>query len=249
MTVKTRFIATAALSVFLAATPLLAQDAKTSKRRSVTARTPGAALTAVVSGVVKDAVTGAPVANADVTAGRRRTTTDDQGKFLIPNADGFGEILFDVQRSGYQVYRTKLAGAGPHTLTISAQPTATISVKKADGTTVFVDYENVKFVYPVVFSGYRGSESEQFCLANGTSAEIHKSNIRKIIGPATKSTSSCCSGGGLKVTLELKTGGTTEAWFTDSCGTDNTMELFGTNHLTGGAVDIKFEDAVEIVFP
>jgi hypothetical protein len=249
MTVKSRILTLVTLSTLLAATPLLAQENKTSKHRSVTARTPGAAITAVVSGVVRDAVTGAVVVNADVTAGRRHITTDEQGKFTIPNADGFGEILLDVQRSGYQVYRTKLAGAGPHVLTISVQPTATITVKKTDGTSTQVDYEDIKFGFPVVFVGFRGSPSAPFCLANGSVTEIHKSAIKRIIGPGTSSAAGCCSAGGLKVTLELKTGGTTDAWFIDSCGTENTMELAGTEHVSGARFDLPFKNISEVIFP
>ncbi len=250
MTFKPRHVVPAVLLAILFAIPAVAADHKSSKRRSVTPRTPGALVSAAVTGTITDAVTGQPVVNASVSGGRRGSQTDAQGKFEIKAAEGYGEILFDAQRSGYQIYRTKLSGTGPHTLTITLQPTPTLTLKKTDGTTMQVDYENVRFGYAVPFSGYRASESESFCFPNGSTSDIHKSQIRRITGPGTSVASSCCAvKNAMKVTLEQKDGQTSDVYFVDSCDTDYRQELIGTNHVTGESIDIPFSDIAEIVFP
>lgn len=250
MTFKPRSVLPAVVLAVLVAIPALAADHHSSKRRSVTARTPGPLVTAPVTGTITDAVTGQPVANVSVSGGRRGSQTDAQGRFEIKAAEGYGEILFDAQRSGYLIYRTKLSGAGPHVLTIQLQPTPTVTVKKTDSTTLQVDYENIRFGYAVPFSGYRASESESFCFPNGSHAEVHKSQMRKITGPGTSTASGCCTARtAMKVVLEQKNGSTSDVYFVDSCETEYRQELIGTNHVTGAPVDIPFSDIAEVVFP
>jgi hypothetical protein len=207
-------------------------------------------VSAPVTGTITDAVTGQPVANVSVSGGRRSSQTDAQGKFEIKAAEGYGEILFDAQRSGYLIYRTKLSGGGPHVLTIQLQPTPTVTVKKTDNSTLQVDYENIRFGYAVPFSGYRASESESFCFPSGSNAEVHKSQMRKITGPGTTGASACCTAhAAMKVVLEQKNGQTSDVYFVDSCETEYRQELIGTNHVTGASIDIPFSDIAEIVFP
>jgi hypothetical protein len=250
MTSKSRLAVPAVLLAVLFTIPTFAQDHQSSKRRSVTPRTPGALFTAPVTGTITDAVTGAPIANVAVSGGRRSSQSDAQGKFEIKAAEGYGEIIFDADRSGYQIYRTKLSGAGPHVLNIQLQPTPTVTVKKTDNTTIQVDFENLKFGYAVPFSGYRASESESFCFGNGSTADVHKSQIRRIVGPGVSTASGCCTQRtAMKVTLEQKNGSTGDVWFVDSCETDYRQELIGTNHVTGVPFDIPFSDIAEIVFP
>lgn len=245
MILKTRFTVSAVLVVLF----LLVPDALAGKRRAVTAPSPGPLINAAVSGTVTDAVTGAPVVNASVSGGRRGDTTDEQGKYEIKAAEGYGQILLEVERSGYLIFRTKLSGAGPHVVNVQLQPTPTVRVRKTDNTTIELDFENIRFGYPVPFSGYRASESESFCFASGT-RDVHKSEIRKITGPGTSGASSCCTQRqAMKVTLELKTGQVSEAWFVDSCETEYAQELIGTNHVTGAPTDIPFSEIAEIVFP
>lgn len=246
MTFKSRLAVPAVLLAAVLAMPGLAQS---SKRRSVTPRTPGALITAPVTGTITDAVTGAPVANVHVSGGRRSSQSDAQGKFEIKAAEGYGDILFDADRSGYLIYRTKLSGAGPHVLNIQLQPTPTVTVKKTDNTIIQVDYENLKFGYAVPFSGYRSSESESFCFGTST-ADVHKSAIKRIVGPGVPAPSSCCPGkNALRVSLIQKNGQTNDVFFVDSCDTEYTQELIVTNHVTGVPMDIPFTDIAEITFP
>jgi hypothetical protein len=249
MTFKSRLAVPAVVLAVVVAIPGLAAD-KSSKRRSVAPRTPGPLITAPVTGTITDAVTGQPVANVRVSGGRRSSQTDAQGKFEIKAAEGYGEILFDADRSGYVIYRKKLSGAGPHVLTIQLQPTPTVTVKKTDNSTFQVDYENLRFGYAVPFSGYRASESEEFCFGTGGSTDVHKSAIKRIVGPGVSAASGCCTNrNALKVTLERKNGQTNEVFFVDSCETEYTQELIVTNHVTGVPMDIPFSDIAEIVFP
>lgn len=247
MTSKSRLAVLAVLAV-LVALPGLAAD-KTSKRRSVSPPTPGVLFTAQVIGTITDAVTGAPVANVRVSGGRRSSQSDAQGKFEIKAAEGYGEILFDASRSGYTIYRSKLTGAGPHVLNIQLQPTPTVTVRKTDNTTIQVDYENLTFGYAVPFSGYRASESEQFCFGSST-AEVHKSAMKRIVGPGVTGASACCTvREAMKVRLEQKNGAANDVWFIDSCDTEYRQELIVTNHVTGEPMDIPWSDIAEVIFP
>jgi hypothetical protein len=245
MTFKSRVAVPAVLLAALFALPSLAD-----KRRAVTPRSPGAPIVAEVSGTITDAVTSTPVVNVHVRGGRRSSETDAQGKFSIKNADGFTDIVFDAERSGYEPYHIKLSGAGPHNLTIRLQPTPTVSVKKIDGTTIAVDFENLRFGYAVPFLGFRAAPSELFCFGSGDAREVNKSEMRKITGPGVNVTSGCCTARmATKVTLELKTNQTSDVYFVDSCESEYTQELIGTNHVTGEAIDIPFSGIAEVVFP
>jgi hypothetical protein len=244
MILKTRITLFVVLALLL-----FTPQAFAGKRRAVTAPSPGPLVIAEVSGTVTDAVTGLPVINAAVSGGRRGDSTDTQGKYLIRAAEGFGQILLEVERSGYQIFRTKLSGAGPHVVNVQLQPTPTVIVRKTNGTTLRFDMENFRFGYAVPFSGYRASESETFCFASGT-RDVHRFEMRRIIGPGTPSASSCCSvRQATKVTLELKAGGTHEVYFVDSCENEYTQLIIGTVHESGESLDIPIGEIAEITFP
>jgi len=249
MTFKSRLVVPVVALLLLTTFSTFAED-KVTKRRSVSPRSPGALITAPVTGTITDAVTGAPIAYAHVSGGRRSSQTDAQGRFEIKAAEGYGEITFEADRSGYLIYYQKLSGAGPHSLNIKLTPTPTVTVKKTDGSTIQADYENLKFGYAVPFSGFRASESETFCFGANSVADVHKSQLRRIIGPAVATASACCTNRtAVKVTIEQKTGQMNEVWFVDSCETEYRQDLIVTNHATGEQEDIPFAEIAEIVFP
>jgi hypothetical protein len=234
--------------VVLAALVLTATPSFASKRRAVSH--PSAALSTQIEGVVLDAVTGTPVNAVEILIGDRSSFTDAQGRF-VRTVIGHGMIEIVADRSGYQPSTTSVAAGGSHKLTLHLTPLPTVSVRKTDGSRVEIDYETVMFGYPVPFSGYRSAEFEDFCLPDGTEVQINRSEMKRIVGPATPVTqSACCSiGPVLRVNLQLRNGQTTDVYFADSCDASDKIDLIGRNHATGLFVYLRFTDVSEVVFP
>lgn len=241
-----RRIAVSTLAVAL----LVTLPASADKRRAVRQPDAGPQLTAIISGTVLDAVTGAPVSKARVTAGGDFGNTSDAGKFKLDGVVSFGKIFLTVERSGYATKTITYTAGGTITETVRLDPTPTVRVVKTDGSTFNIDSESVEFGYAVPFSGYRKAESEDFCLSDGTKQVIDRSQIKKITGPATLVTQTPCCGTKQvqKVTLELRTGATVDAFFVDSCD-GYTVDFIGREHVSGDFKYTKFSEAREIVFP
>jgi hypothetical protein len=232
----------------LAVLVLTAFPSFASKRRAVSH--PSASLSTQISGVVLDATTSAPVNAAEVRIGDRTFYTDAQGRF-ITTVIGHGMIEITAERSGYHPTTTTVAAGGSHQLTMRLTPRPTVSVRKTDGSQLQIDYETVMFGYPVPFSGYRSAEYEDFCLPNGSAVPIDRSEMKRIVGPATPVTqSACCTTGPvLRVNLQLRNGQTTDVFFADSCDASDKIDLIGRNHVTGLFVYLRFTDITEVVFP
>ena len=208
---------------------------------------------AKISGTVVDDVTGQPVALVRVRIGDRTDTTDNAGKFEVKNVTSYqGVIVVEGSRSGYTTKTQQLTTGGEHVITIRMQPLPTVRVRKADNTTLDLDFDSLEFGYPVVFGGYTSSASEEFCKPNGTAVTINRSEIRKINGPATKTTSQACCGTHEveKINVELKTGEVTDLFFVDTCsGASTSIDLIGRNHATGRLEYTPFTSISEVVFP
>jgi len=238
----------ALVAVFLITVPSEAQK----KRRAISARSPGAAFTReLISGQVLDNVTGQPIVFVTVAAGNRTDFTDAQGRFELKNVTGQGYFTFTAERSGYQPYVVQYKPSDPITLTIRLVPTQTVTIRQTNGTVHQVDMESFKFGYPVPFSGYRDSESEDFCTADGTKSYIHRSQIARVAGPAViVAGGACCTeGNAAKMTLTLKTGPTMEVIFTDTCQERYKVDVGARQHVSGQFVHIPITDIAEIVFP
>lgn len=229
---------------------LFALPAAAGKRRAVRHPSAGPQLTAVITGTVLDAVTGAPISKARVTAGDDFANTSDSGKFKLDDVVSYGSILLRVERSGYTEKTFTFTSGGTIDQTIRLDPTPTVRVLKSDGATLDLDNESIEFGYAVPFSGYRKADFEDFCFADGTKQVLDRTQIKKITGPATLATqSSCCAERQVqKVTLELRTGATVDAYFVDSCE-GYTVDLLGREHVSGDFKYTKFSDIREVVFP
>lgn len=221
------------------------------KRRAVGHRTPPVPITGTVTGTVTDAVTGAPVVALTVSIGIRSGATDAQGKFEVKNVTGAGTLEVKTDRSGYLPTTTVLGPNDPKILSLRVTPTPTITVRRTNGQTVQIDTESMKFGYPVPFSGYRDSEFEDFCKADGTKVRYNNSELKRLVGPATStSAAACCSGGdAMRMTVTLRTGETSDLVFTDTCAGRETVDLGGRNHTTGDFEHIVISEIAEIVFP
>ena len=243
-----RFTALAVLAFLIV--PALPSHA--GKRRAVTHPSAGEKITATVTGKVLDAVTGAPVVGATVSWHHAATSTNAAGEFRLRNIYGYGGVIdIDIARSGYVAQRAEITSSGDHTLDFRLQPTPTVRVQRVNGTVHDIDFESIEFGYAVAFLGYVKEASEQFCRPDGSTVELHRSQIKKITGPATLVTHApcCASTQVLKVNVELKSGGAGDYYFTDSCNNPNKMDLIGRDHVSGQFHYIRFEELAEVVFP
>lgn len=241
------------LTAALVATVFLAVPSHADRRRAVDPPTAGGKLIAEqISGTVLDEVTGLPVIGARVHAGNRSDTTDSLGKFSLKNVTSYHSLFaVETSRSGYATRIVNLNTGGTQVLTVRVQPAPTVHVRKADNVTYDIDFDSITFGYPVVFSGYNAATFEDFCRANGTAIVVDRSEIHRIVGPATLVTqASCCAARQvLKVNVELKSGETTDLFFTDSCLGVSSIDLIARNHVTGKVEYTPFTAISEIVFP
>jgi hypothetical protein len=123
-----------------------------------------------------------------------------------------------------------------------------VTVKLTSGETHVLDLGTSQFAYYIVFSGYAGG-NPNFCKPDGSQFTPAKTDIAKVIGPAALADSpACCSRGQvMAVTVELKSGDRTQAFFNDSCF-GNEVDFLGRERSTGQFVYYKFTDIAEIDF-
>ena len=233
--------------VVLAVTLLTALPSEARKRRSVRHPTDGSQLQ--IAGTVVDSVTGAPVVAAKVDSGDGHDTTDSAGRFDLGGVGGTA-IDITVSRSGYATQVVRITQSSQN-IVVRLVPTATVTLRKINGTTLHVDYESLEFGYlPTPFAGYRSSDSEDFCTSTGAPVVINKSEMRRIIGPGTLADSPCCTTNKLlKVNVELKNGTKSDMYFTDLCEGAATVDLIARDHVTGKYVYVSFKDIAELTFP
>ena len=240
------------LAVALAALCIATIPAQAQKRRSVGSRSPGAHFELEkISGQILDSVTNQPVVSASISAGNRQDVTDAQGNFEMKNLRGDGYLIVEVERSGYKPYSARFNPNDPTTLTVRLTPTKTVTIKKTNGETLVVDMESLKFGYPVPFSGYRESESDDFCTPSGQRHYIHRAQMAKLVGPPVLvAGGACCdAGSAYKMTLTLKSGQVMEVLFTDTCEERYKVDVGVRLHATGAFVHIPITDIAEIIFP
>jgi hypothetical protein len=222
------------------------------KRRAVTQRSPGTPFTVTISGTIRDSVTGAPINAVTISAGNREDATNAQGTFELKNTTGYGFLSLLAERSGYLSYTLKINPGDPTVLDIRLVPTATVTVHRTNGQTVQLDYESLKFGYPVPFSGYRESDFDDFCkLADGSKLAINKTQMKRLAGPATLAAAgSCCTAGNAaRMSITLRSGETFDAFFTDTCEERYHVDVNARDHVSGIFVHIPITEITEIVFP
>jgi hypothetical protein len=232
-----------AIGVLIAAVPTYAQ-----KRRSVRHPAPaGPGVTVTITGTVLDAVTNAPVVNAEVHLGNRTGHTGTNGKFRVVTTI-HGTAAITVSRSGYVAGSDSVSS--DRDVTFRLQPTPTVRLRLTSGTQRDIDFESVEFGYVPAFGSYVKSATEDFCRPGGAAAEINRSQISRIVGPATsESHAACCPNNPVqKIRATLKSGETTTLYFADSCAGYG-VDFIGRDHVSGSVMYFKFTDVAEIVFP
>ncbi len=229
----------------------IAVPSHAAKRRAVAHRKPAVLITGTVTGIVLDAVTGAPVISLSVFVGTRSGATDARGRFEVKNVTSAGTLQLITDRSGYLPITMNIGPNDSKDVTIRVTPTPTVSVRRTNGQTLQIDTESVKFGYAVVFSGYRDSEFEDFCKADGTKVRYNNSELKRLVGPAVNVPAlTCCpSGDAARMSVTLRTGETADLLFTDTCQGRNEVDLGGRNHVTGDFEHILITEIAEIVFP
>jgi hypothetical protein len=204
-----------------------------------------------ITGVVTDAITGKPVASADVAIvnSRAKAATDADGKFTVTAQGGY-TIAVQASRSGYTAVTKNVPGTGDATVNFTLTPTATATVRDISGNVTNVDVESFKFAYLVAFSGYVTSNTGNFCMADGTAAHPDRSEIAKLIGPATPvSQSKCCTIGPImSMQVVFKNGTTSTVYLADSCF-GNEVDVLGREHATGQFVYFNLTNVAEVDLP
>lgn len=204
-----------------------------------------------ITGVVTDATNGKPVASADVSIvnSRNKVATDAEGKYTITAQGGYS-VGVQASRSGYTAVTKSVPATGDVTINFSLQPTPTATVRDTSGNVTQVDVESFKFAYLVPFSGYVSTNTGNFCLADGTAAHPDRSEISKLIGPATPQTQSkCCTLGPImSMQVVFKNGTTSTVYLADSCF-GNEVDVLGREHSTGQFVYFNLTNVAEVDLP
>ncbi len=238
-----------ACSTAIAALPLFGAAAP-ARRHSAT--TP---YDVTITGVAVDAATQKPVVNALISVEnfKTRATTDSQGKYTLIAKVGGLPVHMSAARSGYSSATqtvTATSTTDATTLNFSLQSTPTATIKDTQGNTAVVDAESFKFAYLITFSGYSSSDTANFCLADGTASHPDRSEISKIVGPATpQSNAKCCNlGQVLSIQVTYKNGQTSSAFLTDSCfGSE--ADVLARDHVTGQFVYFNLVNVAEVNLP
>lgn len=205
---------------------------------------------ATLSGVVVDAVTRAPLAEAIVKVGNKAVGTVADGKFSV---SGLSANSFTVRatRWGYSDYEQVVKlNPGANTLEIAMQPGPIVNVKAKNGTTYPLDYASLQFGYVVAFVGWRSYPEFHLCLATGDEKVVKNEEMKSVTFPGTRSEStSCCSlAPGTVARITTKEGALVDATIRESC---NGSEFFvlGRNRSNGNYESIKLSEVESVTFP
>jgi hypothetical protein len=244
--------AVAAAAIIVTLLPLAAQ---TTRHRAVV---PPSSIVVTLTGFIRDATNGQPLAFAQVSAeGLKSLATDTRGVYSIQITKG-RNVAVTAEQFAYNPQTVSVFGAEGAHADFSLTPKAVVTVKltKPQGddpatakNTFILDIDTAQFAYLIPFSGYVRGDTGNFCKDDGTSITPDKHAIKRVIGPAVPvDNSTCCKIGPIfKAQLELKTGETFTVYFNDSCF-GNEVDFLGRERSTGQFVYYKFTDIAEIDF-
>jgi len=237
-------------SRILAASLLLIGGALSAAVNKSHAVTPVATVT--ISGVVRDS-SGSPVAGAIVHSGtfhsnNNGTSSDGKYKLTLP---GGRPTVITVEDFAFETVTVLFTPAQDATLDVtlnSSRPSVT--VKLTNGETHVLDLGTSQFAYAIPLSGYARFDNANFCKPDGSSIAPAKTEIARVVGPATSvNFSPCCTRGPIMTAnVELKSGEKTQVYFNDSCF-GNEVDFLGRERSTGQYVYYNFANVAEIDFP
>lgn len=251
-----RFATFLAMLLLVFATSFSSQ-AQTTKRRAVQpgsgqppagggAGAPSATVT--LTGFVLDSATGAPIVNVEVTSGPRSGRTDTQGKFTIKLVPGTNNTL-RFARSGYETFETSvnITTDGQQNFRLIARPT--VKVRMTNGTVYEIDTDTVEFGYVAPFSGYNKDSKLNLCKGGGEAFQPDRTEIKRITTGVQLNDAKCCATGSIPaINVELKSGSTTTAAFTDAC-LGYKVDVIALDHTSAQPVYLHFVDIAEVTFP
>lgn len=237
-------------AMLILALPLAAQQ-NTVRHRASAPPTIGPTIT--LTGVISDAATGQPLANAQVTAeGHKSAFTGADGVYHIDVSSGH-TVAVQADQFGYIAQTLTVFAAQGATLNFALTSKPVVVVKLANPQnnvdTFTLEVDSAKFAYLIPFSGYVSGDLGNFCKDDGTTITPDKKDIRRVIGPAVQvDKAACCRFPIMKATLELKTGETFPIYFNDSC-LGNEVDFLGRDKATGVYQYFRFTDIKEVDFP
>jgi hypothetical protein len=207
--------------------------------------------TVTISGVVRDAATGLPIAGAIVHSGTSyclQGATKADGAYML-NIPGARPVLITVDQFAYETQTATFTGAAGSTLDFALKPLPTATVKMVNGATHVVTLDTVQFGYAVVFSNYVRGDNANLCKSDGSSLAPSRYEFAKIIGPPTSvNFAPCCTFGPiLTMNVEMKSGEKFQAYFHDSCY-EGEIDFMGRERSTGLYVYLDFTTIAEIDF-
>lgn len=205
-----------------------------------------------VSGAIRNA-SGTAVAGAVVTSGNsasNRNGTGTDGKYSI-TVPGYRPTTLMVTDFAYDAQSFTLTPVEGTTFDITlTSPHTVVTVKMSNGDSHGLDISTSQFAYLVPLSGYVKSDTANLCLPDGSSIAPSKTDFSRIVGPGQSVTfGPCCSNGPtIMVTIQLKSGQKTAAYFNDAC-LGNEVDFVGRETATGLWQYLRFTDIAEIDFP
>lgn len=221
------------------------------KRRAVqpgSGTPPASAPSAILTGNVVDSVTGQPVISAQVSSGSRGGLTDDHGQFMMKLTAGANQPIH-IERTGYQPLDANVTISADTTQTFRLIPKGTVKVRLTNGNTTELDIDNLEFGYVVPFTGYLKDRKMNLCKTGGESFTPDRNDIKHITTGVQMTDSACCSSASIPaINVELKSGSTTTAGFTDAC-LGYKVDVIALDHVTDKPVFIHFSDIAELTFP
>ncbi len=207
----------------------------------------------IVSGVVRDASTGAPVGGAIVHSGTsfsNQNGTGPDGKYSL-SLPANRPTLLTVDHFAYQSQTITFTPIKDATVDFSlTTPRPAVTVKLTSGETHVLDLGTSQFAYLIPFSGYARYDNANFCKPDGSAFAPAKTEFARILGPATSvNFSGCCTLGPVMiVNVEMKSGERTAAYFNDSCF-GNEVDFIGRERSSGQYLYFNFANIAEIDFP
>jgi len=205
-----------------------------------------------ISGVVRDSVTGTPVAVAVVHSGSaffdRNNGTKADGAFILTVPAG-RPILISAEQFSYEPQTKTVVVTAGMTVDFSLTPMATATVKQTNGDTHVLSLATSSFAYTLPFTSPARFDNANFCKTDGSAFAPSKNDISKIIGPPTSvNFGPCCASGPvLSINVEMKSGEKMLVYFTDNCG-DTEVDFIGRERSTGVYVYTNFVNIAEIDF-
>ena len=206
-----------------------------------------------ISGIIRDAATGAPVPGAIVRSGTNTSVqngngTKIDGKYSIVLPAGRPALL-TVSDFAYQPFTVTVTPEANMILDLALpQANPAVTVKLVNGESHVLDLGTSQFGYYIVLSGYARFDNAN--LDSSPTEAVLLGDIAKIVGPATSvNFSPCCTRGPvLTLNVELKSGQKSQMYLVDSCY-DNELDFIGRERSTAQWMYLNLNNIAEIDFP